>query len=159
MPFLTSKRGSGSVNAARAFSNADASAIRVKASAEYVKARAQASTLTASDLIDNLRGTLVTERAILDAASQTPGVAAYAAEQFPDVAGYDVTAAYQAMIIAIDDTIAWLITNYPLDAEGCLKKLKWAPDSSGNLVAYDDFSAGQLSAVVTQCDALIATID
>lgn len=158
MAFLTSQRGAGTPNVAEAFKRIDQIAISIKASALQSLARAQAGTVTATDLLDNLMGNLSRGKAALDALVGLPGLAAYAAEQYADVPGYDIVAQFQAMRNEINTTILFFETNYPNDA-GNLLKVSWVGDGSGNTNVYASFTAPQRNAIVTRLTALAAAID
>jgi hypothetical protein len=159
MAFLTSQRGSGSPNVAVAFNKADIAAIQVKKSATAARDRAQAGTLTASDILDSLMGILVSAKATLDAAADVPGIGAYSTEQYADAAGYNVATQFAAMMAEIDTTITFFVNNYPKDADGNLKKYSFNADGSGNVVSYNGFSPAQRTAVVNRLNSLLATID
>jgi hypothetical protein len=158
MAFLTSQRGSGEPNVAKAFEKIDQTAISIKASAISSRDRAQAGTVTAGDLLDGLMGNLSRGKAILDALAGIDGLAAYAASQYTDVPGYDIVAQFQAMRAEVNNTISFFETNYPNDA-GNLRKWSWVGDGSGVLVNYSAFTAPQRTAIVNRLNALIAAID
>jgi hypothetical protein len=159
MAFLTSQRGAGTPNVALGFSNADRAAVAIKNIAVIVRDKAQAGTVTASDILDGLLQTLVIGKATLMAASGTPGIGAYASEQYADVPGYNVATEFTAMMDEINTTITFLVQNYPKDADGNLKKLSFNADNSGNLVSFSAFTAPQRTAVSNRMIALLATID
>jgi hypothetical protein len=158
MAFLTSQRGSGEPNVAKAFEKADQTAISIKSSAIASRDRAQAGTVTAGDLIDGLLGNLSRGKAILDALASIDGLAEYAAAQYADAPGYDIVAQFQTMRTEINSTIAFLEANYPNDA-GSLRRSSFVGDGSGTLVSYANFTAPQRAAIVTRLNALIAAID
>lgn len=160
MAFLTSQRGSGSPNVAKAFEKIDQTVVTIKASAVSARDRAQAGTINAGDLIDGLIGNLSRGKVILDALAATPGLAAYAASQYSDVPGYAeiLVAEFQAMRSEINSTIIFFEQNYPNDS-GSLRKVLFVGDGSGNVVPYAAFTAPQRTAIVNRLNALIATID
>lgn len=159
MAFLTSQRGAGTPNVALGFANGDRAAVAIKTIALLVRDKAQAGTVTSSDILDGLLKTLVVSKATLEAAADTPGIGAYAAEQYADVAGYNVGAEFTAMMAEINTTIDFLVQNYPKDADGNLKKLSFNADNSGNLVSYSAFTSPQRTAIANRMIALLATID
>lgn len=159
MAFLTSQRGSGEPNVAKAFEKIDQTVIAIKASAIASRDRAVAATVTAGDLIDGLLGNLSRGKTILDALASIDGLAAYAAAQYADVPGYDIVAQFNAMRTEINTTITFLETNYPKDADGNIKKCSFVGDGSGNLVTYAGFTLAQRNATITRLNLLIAAID
>lgn len=159
MAFLTSQRGSGEPNVAKAFEKIDQTVITIKSSAIASRDRAQVGTVTAGDLIDGLLGNLSRGKAILDALASIDGLAEYAAAQYADVPGYDIVAQFNAMRTEINTTITFLEANYPKDADGNLKKCSFVGNGSGVLVSYASFTVNQRNAIVTRLNALIAAID
>lgn len=158
MAFLTSVRGSGEPNVAKAFEKIDQTAITIKASAIASRDRAQAGTITAGDILDGLVGNLSRGKVILDSLASVDGLAEYAASQYADVLNYDIVSEFQAMRTEINATIDFFEANYPNDT-GNLRKWSWVGDGSGNLVNYASFTVGQRNAIVTRLNALIAVID
>ncbi len=159
MAFLTSQRGSGEPNVAKAFEKADQTVIAIKSSAIACRDRAQAGTVTAVDIIDGLMGNLQRGKAILALASGVDGIVPYAASQYADVANYDIAAEFTAMMTEINDTITFFEQNYPKDADGNLKRMSFAGDGNGTITTYATFSAGQRNAIVSRLNSLLATID
>ncbi len=159
MAFLTSQRGSGSPNVAKAFEKADQCVISIKVSAVASRDKAQAGTITSADIIDGLVGNLQRGKAILAGIATTPGIVEYAASQYADVANYDVAAQFTAMMDEINTTITFFEQNYPKDTDGNIKRLSFVGDGSGNLVSYAAFNQTQRNAIVTRINALLATID
>ena len=161
MAYLTSQRGSGAPNVAQAFETADQAAIRIKKAATSARDKALNGTLSASDILDSLIGILVDAKAKLIAASSVPGIGAYAASQFADVAGYkdNIGMQFAAMLNEINTTISFFVGGYPKDADGNLKKHSFNPDGSGNIVVFSAFTSQQRAATAQRLNALLATID
>lgn len=84
-----------------------------------------------------------------------PGIVAYAREQVNDPA-LDVTAAFTAMVNAIDATRSWIVTNFPHDGGNYLLASQF--DVNGRQV-YRTFDTATLAGFRAQLAALIATID
>lgn len=159
MAFLTSRRGSGSTNVARAFERADQTAISIKASAIVTRDKTQAGTVNATDLIDGFLANLQRGKVILQAAAAVAGVGSYAAEQYADVPGYNIGTEFTNMMNEVNTTITFFEVNYPKDADGNLKLKSFVGDGTGNTVPYAGFSAGQRTAIANRLTALIAAID
>jgi hypothetical protein len=158
MAFLTSRRGSGEPNVAKAFETIDQTAISLKASAISSRDKAQAGTVTSYDLIDGLMGNLRRGKQILDTLAAVDGLKEYAAAQYADVLGYDIAAAFLAMRNEVNATITFLEANYPNDA-GSLRHVSFVGDGSGSIVYYSAFSAPERTALVNRLNALVAAID
>jgi len=83
----------------------------------------------------------------------TPGIAAYAQEQFEDI-GLDIVAEFNTMIAAIDSVVSWISTNFPDDGTYILKDIL-TPTG----VSVRTFTPGQTAGLRDALTALIATID
>lgn len=117
--------------------------------------RATATGTTSAAAILTYLQELNTLRGQIAALAATPGIVEYARTEYNDP-GLDVIAEYTATLAQIDDTRAWIVTNFPKDAQGNLLDEKF--DANGQRVP-NTFSAAQLATFRTQLDALIATID
>lgn len=84
----------------------------------------------------------------------TPGIVQYAKDQVNDQA-YDVVAEFNAMMTAMQNTLASLIAMFPKDGGGFLLYQKLNANGS---FTNRTFTAAQLAPVVTLIDAVIATI-
>lgn len=133
-------------------------AAQIKREAIVHRDRAVAGSVSAADLYTGLLDTLVNNRAGLETARTTPGIVVYAQEQADDPA-YDIAAEFTAMMSEIDATISWLETNFPVSNQGFLELWSWVGDGSGALVANIITNPGELSALETRLNALIATIN
>lgn len=91
---------------------------------------------------------------IWNRASTTPGMAAYAREQFNNPA-LDISAEFSAMTAAADGLRAWLDANFPRHASGAVLLETVAADGTRSNMT---FTTAELAQFRTQADAFIATI-
>lgn len=109
-------------------------------------------------LLDNMR----TDLAYFQGVAATPGIGAYATEQYGD--GYAIGPDFGAFTTALQGVVGWLIANIPrepvdaLDPEGPRYLLLQTLDADG---ARTDrtFSTAQTAGLRTVLDALIATVE
>lgn len=133
---------------------------QVTSYAGLVKQRTQ-GILTASNagpvdgaaIVNYLRDLVVAKTKLNERAS-VPGLAAYAQTQYNDPT-LNITTEYNNMLTAINNTIVWISTNFPKDANGYLLYEQIGGDGT---VAYRSFTTAQLATFRTQLTALIATI-
>ena len=139
------------------FPRALALAARLKADAINQRDQALAGSVNTADL-ESFLAELVATRAELTIAQATPGILAYAQAQFDDPA-YDIAAEFTAMMGAMATLAAWFEANFPTGPGGHLQARTFVGDSSGATVSDTITNAGSLNALVTELNALIATID
>lgn len=134
-----------------ALDRAQDQAANIKAIAQYNRDLMAAGAITASRmlaLLDNLRGA----KGVLSETSALAGIAAYAQGQLGDSS---VSTEFSAMMTAIDNAGAWIISNFPKATDGALKSEDM--DVQGNRTERT-FSTTQTVALRTLLDTLIATI-
>lgn len=76
------------------------------------------------NLVLDLRGRLLTDNGIFSSAASVPGIVDYVKE-IEDDPTYDVAAEFSAMQTAVEDTDAWIVTNYPADENDWLQHQKF----------------------------------
>ena len=130
----------------------DRRALSVKVQCQTIRTAAAAGNINSSDIV-SIFNFLKTQRAGLAAASSTPGLGAYAQAQ-KNSPSLDVVAEFTGMLAAIDGVTAWIITNYPKDANGFLLERTWGANSPIDRV----FTPAQTAGFRTALDSLIATI-
>ena len=133
-------------------------AARLRAAAVNFRDQAVAGSVNVADLETGFLGELVGSRIELERAQNTPGILAYAKDQFDDPA-YDIAAEFTTMMAAIDTIAVWFEANFPTGAGGFLQSRTFVGDGSGATVSDTITVPGQLNALVTEFNALIATID
>lgn len=99
---------------------------------------------------------LSTQNSLLSSYAAVPGIAAYAQTQLGN-ATLNIATAYAAMQSALQATITWITTNFPADTNGNLLYTQYG--SGGSVLTYTQFSASELTGLVTVLNALIATIN
>lgn len=133
-------------------------ASQIKRETVIIRDAALAGAVNVANLFTGLLATLVRARPELEKARSTPGIAAYAKNQLNDPA-YNVGVEFTAMMDEIVTTTAWFETNFPQDAHGHLEMWKFVGDGSGAVNQDVLTNLGQLNALVTRLNALIASID
>ena len=88
-----------------------------------IRDRAASGPIQATTIVDTFIN-LQSERTALVGASAVPGLVAYAKAQKGDET-LDIVVEFNAVIAAIDATIAWINTNFPKDANGFLLRETW----------------------------------
>lgn len=126
----------------------------IKSGASDLKALAQGTSTGASSIV-KFALLLAEQRDILETYASTPGLGAYAQEQVNDE-NLNIVTEYQTMVGAIDDTVEWIVENFPADTNDYLLERKFQSDGR---TTERTFTSAQLSGLSTQLDALIATID
>ena len=140
---------------ARAFTNADSTAVRLRAMAGDLDGKLAAGPVTATVILDDLLAELRSSRATLISSQNTSVILAYAREQFDDNA-IDLPAEFTALIAAIDAVITWIVDNFPAGAGGYLERYQIA----GNGALTDrSFTSAQTAGLRTQLQALFAAIE
>lgn len=132
---------------------------QIQSAAEWIKTNAGA--LRDESALGNIRadrlmkfpGLLYSYRQQIAEAATTPGIGQYAKDQFNNQA-FDIVAEYNAMVSAIDNTIAWITTNFP-NSGGDLRVYTF--DANGNLVSKE-WTPAQTAGLRAQIDALVSTI-
>lgn len=153
MPFPSSA-GSKPETLAQALALITTTAGVVKQQAQQIKAASLAGPTSASNVI-TYAGDLADNRDLISRLAATPGLSAYAQAQYND-GTLDITAAFNAMMTAVDATRSWVNTNFPKDGAGNLLEKKFDAQVR---VQLNTFTTAQLAGFRTQLDALIATID
>lgn len=126
---------------------------QLREAADALKAKAQAGTANARDLME-FATRLADCIAEFNAAAATPGIGPYAQEQVGDPT-LDIAAEFTAMVSAATSTRDWIVANVPKSADGYF--LGVTVLSTGRY-QWRAFGAAALSALTTRLDALIATI-
>lgn len=140
---------------ARAFTNADSTAIRLRSMAGGLDGQLAAGPVTATVILDNLLAELRSSRAVLIASRDTSGILAYAREQFDDTT-IDLPTEFTALIAAIDDVITWVVDNFPIGTGDYLQRYKLAPDGT---LTDRSFTSAQTAGLRIQLQALFAAIE
>ncbi len=140
---------------ARAFNNADSTAIRLRSIAGALDAQMAVGPSTATLILDDLLAELRSSRVVLIASRDTSGVLAYAREQFDD-ATIDLPSEFNTLIAAIDSTITWIVDNFPTGAGGFLERYQLAADGA---LTDRSFSVAQTVGLRTQLQALFAAVE
>ena len=131
---------------------------RLRAAAVNFRDQAVAGSVNTADLQTGFLSELVNSRIELVVAQTTPGMLAYAKAQFDDPT-YDIAAEFTTMMAAMDTIAVWFEANFPTGASGHLESHTFVGDGSGATVSDTITAAGQLTALVAEFNALIATID
>ncbi len=140
---------------ARAFTNADSTAIRLRGLAGSLDARLAAGPVSATVLLDDLLAELRSSRTTLIASRNTSGILTYAQAQFDDPT-IDLSTEFAALLAALGAVITWIVDNFPKDAGGYLERYQIAPDG---VVTDRVFSSAQTAGLRTQLQALYAAIE
>ena len=143
---------------ARAFTNADSTAIRLRSQAGGWDAQMAAGPVSASLILDDILADMRSSRATLIASRDTSGILAYVQEQFDDAA-IDLPTEFAALIAAIDAVIAWVVDNFPAGSPGAgnwLERYQLAPDGT---LTDRSFSTAQTASLRTELQALFAAIE
>ncbi len=140
---------------ARAFNDADSTALGLRRMAGSLDAELAAGPVTATLILDRLLAEMRSSRATLVASKTTPGILGYAQAQFSDLS-IDLATEFAALIAAVDAVITWIVDNFPKDVDGYLERYKIAPDGE---VTDRTFSTAQTAGLRTQLQALFAAIE
>lgn len=111
-----------------------------------------AGSVVATVIVD-LHIRLKADHAALDAAKNTPGLAAYAQEQ-KNNGSLDVAAEFMAVLAAMADVVTWIEANFPKDGSGFLLRETWG----ANGPVDRSFTTAATAGLRTELDALISTI-
>jgi hypothetical protein len=132
---------------------------RAKEQALWIKQHHQSAvqTLTGNvnsnqifQLIDNTAAVI----SMLQEDASVPGIAAYAQQQFNDPA-YNVGAEFTAMVNALQAVVAWVVNNFPKDANGFL--LSHTINANGSRTPRV-FTPAQTAGLTTALNNAIVTI-
>lgn len=142
---------SGKVTLRQAWEGILSNAIRIKRMAQELVASPSITRRTVLDFENALTDSLAT----LDSYTSTQGLLAYAQNELND-ATINLAAEYTTMRTQIVATQDWIVANFPKDASSNLAVYSFDVDKK-----YIDIilTTGQLAAVKTQLNALIATIN
>ncbi len=108
----------------------------------------------AADRILNFAQMLARSKTEMLALAAAPGLAAYAQAQ-ENNAGLNIVTEFNLMTAQIDSTVAWIVANFPQDANGF--KLAFSLAATG-VPVYRNFDTATLATFRTTLDSLIATI-
>ncbi len=140
---------------AKAFNDADSTAIRLRGLAGDLDARLAAGPVSASVILDDLLAELRSSRATLVKSRDTSGVLAYAREQFDDVA-IDLPTEFVTLIAAIDATVTWVVDNFPKGTGEWLERYQIGTDGA---LTDRSFTTAQTVGLRTVLQALFAAIE
>lgn len=133
---------------------------RTKTTAQNVRSRAASGPISATiavGLLDNVR----TDIAYFEAVAATPGIGAYAAEQYGS--GYTIGPDFTAFVSALEDVRDWIVGALPrepvnpADPTGPRHLLLQTVAADGSRTDRT-FSVAQTAGLRTVLDALIATV-
>lgn len=136
---------------------------RIREMASYVKSRtvslntAAAAGSISSSLILDYATFLADAKIALQSAASVQGIAAYAQEQIADPT-FDIVASYTDMVNAINSVTAWVIANFPKDANGFLLAKTFTAVNDGR-TQDRTFTPAQTATLRTVLDTLTATIN
>lgn len=151
-----SSNGSKQENLAQAWSAARNTAGTIKDRTQSLYNQSAAGDINAS-LVLEYATLLADMKARLAQVAAISGIGAYAQAQIADPT-LDVAAEYTSMATAIDETIAWVIANFPKDANGYLLAKQFHADGSGRTVDRK-LTTAQTAGLRTQLSVLLAAID
>ncbi len=140
---------------AKAFTDADSTAIRLRSLAGALDAQMVAGPVTATLILDDLLAELLSGRTVLIASKNTSGILDYARDQFDDLT-IDLPTEFNALITAIDAVITWIVDNFPTSPGGFLQRFTIAVDG---VLTDRSFSSAQTAGLRTQLQALFAAIE
>lgn len=143
---------------ARAFTNADSTAIRLRSFAGGLDGELAAGSVTATRILDDLLAELRSSRVVLIASRDTSGILAYAREQFDDIT-IDLPTEFTALIAAIDAVITWIVDNFPTGSPGAGNYLERYQLATDGALTDRTFSTVQTIGLRTQLQALFAAIE
>ena len=136
------------------WANARSVAASVKAQAQQLVTLIGGGSVSAQ-LIVAVPGYATAWLAALNSVAALPGIVAYAQAQVGN-GTLDVAAAFTAMTAAIQNVSSWITTNTPKDGSNNLLVVQYNADGT---LKWASFTSAQLAGLVTQLNALIATID
>ena len=129
-------------------------AASIKAEAESINAASAAGPISLKRVLD-FQQQCVDAKDYLTRARAVPGIGTYVQNQLNEPAR-DIGAEFTAMLTEIDNTIAWVVANFPKDASNNLQALVF---DASNRWAWKSIASGQLAGYRARLAALIATID
>lgn len=136
---------------ASALDRAQSQADSIKRICQNNKDRMAAGTISSGGLMSLLDNLIGAKSVLLETAS-LPGIGAFAEAQV----GQSVTAEFTAMMGAIDAAGAWIVTNFPKNAQGYLLAETWG---QGGARVERSFATADTAGLRTLLDAVIAAID
>jgi len=107
-----------------------------------------------SRVILNIASRMAGFRSIMDEARTAPGMGQWVKDEIDDQS-IDIIADFNTMFAALDDVIAWIVTNFPNDGTYILAR-SLLP--TGQL-SERQFTSGQTAGLQSALTALAATID
>jgi hypothetical protein len=137
----------------KALDQIDGLMLIIKSMSQTLRSASAAGPIPSSDVTDYM-GRVAGFRDRIAEIAGLPGLPAYAQAQ-KNLPGLDVVAEFQATLAQIDATRAWIITNFPKDAQGNLLMVKF--DANGRLTT-NTFASAPLATFRAELDALISTI-
>lgn len=151
MAFLTR------TTAREAFERAQSLAKRMKTDAQSVRTSSVAGTMGSSQALDLARK-LYEYKTEFNVLKLVPGVQTYGQSMYEGTA-YNVATEFTAMLSALDDVTAWLLTNFPkTPTTNELRAELWNADNSGRTVDVV-FTAAATAPFRTVLDSLIAAVE
>lgn len=155
MPF-PSIYGTKQENLSSAWTSARSIAGNIKTRALNISAQSQAGTLQAASILDFV-AYLADAKAELTRISGLQGISTYAQEQLADPT-LNIATEYNALIAALDNTVSWVIANFPKSVEGYLLVQTFAVENNGRTISRT-FTTEETATLRTVLDSLIVAID
>lgn len=152
MPFPAANGTTFPVTLEAAWMGARNTAAQIKAQASNLNSQIATGPVSSQVIINSL-SFFVTLNGQLTTYAAVPGLAAYAQAQVNNPS-LDVAGAFTTMQNALVAVGSWIMTNFPVDANGFLQAIQF----SGGNVVWATFTSAQLAGLTTALNALIATI-
>ena len=129
-------------------------AAAIKAEADSISAASAAGPISLKRVLD-FQQMCVDAKDYFTRARAVPGIGTYVQNQLAEPAR-DINAEFTAMMAELDNTIAWVVANFPKDASNNLQALVF---DAQNRWAWKTIASAPLAAYRTRLAALIGTID
>jgi hypothetical protein len=127
----------------------------VKDRSQQMSAAAAAGGVQSITILDY--ATFLADQKLALQACIVSGIVAYAQAQMMNPTA-DITTLFNTMITAIQNTVDWIVTNFPKDAGGFLLAVSFVGDGTGRTTPRL-FTSGDLGPFKTVVDALLATLE
>jgi hypothetical protein len=150
---LPSNSGSRKDNPAQAWEGIKGTVGQVKANATRLRDDAAAGIY--ADRLTRFVETITDSLERLAVLAAVPGLLPYIREQLNDPA-FDVVAEYNATRAAMESARSWILGAFPVDGNGYLLYHQFG---LGGRIVVRQLAPAQLGGLVTELNALIATID
>lgn len=131
---------------------------QTKTLAQRLRDRSEAGPVSAETILDYL-DSLVRDKAYFENVALTPGIGAYAADQYD---GYSIGADFTAFIAEIEACITWIVTALPTsdpDGQGNTWLLVERRDALTGAKTIRTFSSAQTAGLRTVLDSLAAMVE